>query len=329
MSDTIAVAFNALVPGGATRGELDRGRGRRLRWIEAGSGGPTVVLETGAGTTALTWAPILPALAGRSRVIAYDRSGFGASDLARPYSLDLQLGDLIAVLAEAAAGGPCVLVGHSWGGGLAQLAAQERPDLISGLVLIDPGDPETLARLPNVLIRKMVLGRCLWLALTWLGFGKGGLRKDIEADARAVSDDPEAQSRYVDAKLVYYSTRARVRTLLTREFRMIRKSSVEFGRRSAAAPLPDVPVTVLSAADQELFGPGTGWLGDLLTARHAELAASVNRGSHTVVEDSGHFIHSDQPAAVIEAVTEVLRQVQEVPDPRSLSSCAGTSRITA
>jgi pimeloyl-ACP methyl ester carboxylesterase len=45
------------------------------------------------------------------------------------------VGDLVAVL-EAV--GPCVLVGHSWGGLLAQLAAWERPDLITGLVLIDP-----------------------------------------------------------------------------------------------------------------------------------------------------------------------------------------------
>jgi pimeloyl-ACP methyl ester carboxylesterase len=50
-------------------------------------------------------------------VIAYDRAGYGASDAA-PVDLDLQLDDLVAVL-EVAGPGPCVMVGHSWGGLLA------------------------------------------------------------------------------------------------------------------------------------------------------------------------------------------------------------------
>jgi pimeloyl-ACP methyl ester carboxylesterase len=36
------------------------------------------------------------------------------------------------------------------------------------------------------------------------------------------------------------------------------------------------------------------------------VCASVPRGHHVVL-DSGHYIHHDRPAAVIEAVTDVLR----------------------
>lgn len=54
-------AVAALLPGGAKRGEIAFGQ-RRLRWIEAGTGGPTVVLDAASGTPALTWLPILPAL---------------------------------------------------------------------------------------------------------------------------------------------------------------------------------------------------------------------------------------------------------------------------
>jgi hypothetical protein len=71
--DVIAQAMSALIPGGARRGELVRGD-RVLRWVEAGVGRPTVVLEAASGTPALTWTPILPALAERTRVIAYDES---------------------------------------------------------------------------------------------------------------------------------------------------------------------------------------------------------------------------------------------------------------
>jgi len=101
------------VSGGVRRGELRRGS-RVLRWIEAGSGAPSVVLETGAESPATTWDPILGPLADRFRVVVYDRAGYGLSDPAAELTLDPQIGDLEALAAEI--GGACVVVGHSWGG---------------------------------------------------------------------------------------------------------------------------------------------------------------------------------------------------------------------
>ncbi|MCC5575674.1 hypothetical protein IMZ11_08460 [Microtetraspora sp. AC03309] len=92
MNDVIAQAMSALIPGGAARGELVRGH-RVLRWVEAGAGGPTVVLDAAGGTPALTWTPILPALAEHTRVIAYDRAGPGASDPAMPITIDSEVDD--------------------------------------------------------------------------------------------------------------------------------------------------------------------------------------------------------------------------------------------
>jgi hypothetical protein len=52
--DPVADVFDAYVPDGVRRGEVDRGD-RVLRWVEAGTGTPTVVLESGAASNALTW----------------------------------------------------------------------------------------------------------------------------------------------------------------------------------------------------------------------------------------------------------------------------------
>ena len=49
--------------------------------------------------------------------------------------------------------GPCVLAGHSWGGVLVQLLAFRRPDLVAGLVLVDPGHEEMESGLPLALRR--------------------------------------------------------------------------------------------------------------------------------------------------------------------------------
>jgi pimeloyl-ACP methyl ester carboxylesterase len=126
-------ALSALLNSDVEQRELDRG-GRTLSWFEAGEGTPTIVFEAGAMSPVIGFAGVFQALAPKHRVIAYDRAGYGASDPS-PVDLDLQLDDLIAILEEA---GPSVLVGHSWGGLLAQLASWARPDLISGLVLVDP-----------------------------------------------------------------------------------------------------------------------------------------------------------------------------------------------
>ncbi|MYV93202.1 hypothetical protein [Streptomyces sp. SID1034] len=51
-----------------------------MRWTEAGSGGPTVVLEAASGTPGLTWTPVLSTIAEHTRVIAYDRAGLVLAD---------------------------------------------------------------------------------------------------------------------------------------------------------------------------------------------------------------------------------------------------------
>jgi pimeloyl-ACP methyl ester carboxylesterase len=101
--------------------------------VEAGTGGPTVLLEAGGGDSAVRWAALLPRLAGLAHVVAYDRAGLGLSDPVRPLALQTQADDLIALIRHAGEG-PCVLVGHSWGGELVQLAAFEVPELVAGLV---------------------------------------------------------------------------------------------------------------------------------------------------------------------------------------------------
>src|SRR4051795_2869081 len=126
VDDPVVAALGALLESDVERGETVRDDGRRLRWVTAGEG-PTVVLVAGAGEVALDWAPILPALAERFRVIAYDRAGLGASDRVRPLTIGSQLDALAALLGVT---GPATLVGHSWGGLLAELTAMAHPELV-------------------------------------------------------------------------------------------------------------------------------------------------------------------------------------------------------
>ena len=90
----------------------------------------------------------MPLLAPHVRVAAYDRAGLGGSDPAPGLvTIDRQIDDLASVITGLATG-PCVLAGHSWGGMLVQLLAFRRPDLVAGLVLVDPGTRNWKARCP-------------------------------------------------------------------------------------------------------------------------------------------------------------------------------------
>src|SRR5690348_13847692 len=54
--------------------------GYRLHLREMGSGPPTVVLEAGLAGFSLDWGLVQPRVAQFSRVVAYDRAGYGWSD---------------------------------------------------------------------------------------------------------------------------------------------------------------------------------------------------------------------------------------------------------
>jgi len=129
--------------------EADVGTERRVvRRVAAGAGEPAVVLESGMNNGAAAWRRVMPLLAPHVRVVAYDRAGLGGSAPAPGLAtIDRQIDDLTSVITGLAAG-PCVLAGHSWGGVLVQLLAFRRPDLVAGLVLVDPGHEEMERGLP-------------------------------------------------------------------------------------------------------------------------------------------------------------------------------------
>jgi lipase len=70
-------------------------------------------------------------------VLAPDLIGHGQSSSAAPWTIDANVAAL-ATLIEDHADGPVVVVGHSFGGAVALSLAAACPDLVAGLVLLDP-----------------------------------------------------------------------------------------------------------------------------------------------------------------------------------------------
>ena len=137
-------------------GLVDIGDGRHLYLTCRGSGSPTVLLEAGAGNNAQIWdqlalppdsdqEAVFPAVAGFTRVCAYDRPGTLLDDdhLSRSdpvtgrRNAEEIVADLHALIHVAGLELPLVLAGHSFGGLVVRLYANTYPDDVAGLVLID------------------------------------------------------------------------------------------------------------------------------------------------------------------------------------------------
>jgi esterase len=118
--------------------------GTRLHYQERGIGMPILCIHgTGSGSPA--WAPAIPELARRGRVIAYDRRGFARSRSAepcRPVSVAEHADDAAALL-HALGATPAVVIGRSYGGSVAIDLALRYPAYVRALALLE-GVPESL-----------------------------------------------------------------------------------------------------------------------------------------------------------------------------------------
>lgn len=124
--------------------------GYRLHLNCTGTGNPTVVLLPGAGEISSTWGWIAPAVARDARVCAYDRAGRGWSEGGTSQQDGVALAaDLRTLLDRAHETGPYVLVGHSFGGLYVLNFAEQYPDQVAGVVLLDSTHPDMFTRLPT------------------------------------------------------------------------------------------------------------------------------------------------------------------------------------
>ncbi|MBW3554554.1 MAG: alpha/beta fold hydrolase [Gemmatimonadetes bacterium] len=109
--------------------------GIEMRWIEEGEG-PAVVCVHGIPTSPELWRYVIPRIRD-ARALAWEMVGYGegmSEGKGRDISVAAQAGHLARWLDDLEIR-PAVLVGHDLGGGVVQILAVRRPELVAGLVL--------------------------------------------------------------------------------------------------------------------------------------------------------------------------------------------------
>jgi pimeloyl-ACP methyl ester carboxylesterase len=295
--------------------------GRQMHLVESGAGSPVVVLESGIAASCLNWTNIHAQVARFTRVCSYDRASLGWSDSARtPRITSHLIEELHQLLNAANISGPYVLVGHSYGGMLVRAYAAKYPGEVAGLVLVDPlpasewlrpsQEQARILRWGTRLARRGALLARLGIVRVSLRMLSAGGRTMPKLIARLSSGRAESTlSRLVgEVQKMPRETWPMIQAHwcqpkgflgMSEYFKCLPQSAAE-----AAAlldPSPEIPVVVLSASNST----------PVQLAERAAMADHSLRGTHIVAEKSGHWIHLDEPALVVEAIRKMVKEAEK------------------
>jgi len=246
-------------------------------------GQPLIVLESGLGTPMDHWDRVLEGLSELGPVLAYDRPGIGKSepDEELPTIQNVHK-KLLALLNKLGQEPPYLLVGHSLGGAYVRGFAGYHPELVAGVIIIDPADfTETQAN-----------KRDYYQVLGW---------DDERIDQELASNARKSQARLDKAPQSIKEESQVLTAMRENDFREIRDH-----------PLPNVPVHILTGG---LYNPPAEFQTTKYDreayfrskmvhrlVRWTEVVNSVDKGMLFYSADAGHFVHYYDPELLISSV---------------------------
>ena len=274
-------------------GLVDIGGGRKMYLKCEGTGSPTVILVSGRSDRSDIWmtadseTAVFPAVAKFTHICAYDRPGTvtiagnaiepsRSTSVPQPITPKDAVADLHALLTAAKVPTPLVLVGHSFGGLIVRLYASTYPSEVAGLVLIDTVSEFMYDALTPT-------ERTMWVRLN-------------------SNYSPDLDKATVQEK-----------TDLVKGFEQLR----------AAPALKTMPAIVLTSDQpydfQLLIDKGSipsdtpVALGSIIYKAHLIGQESLSHTLHArqiTHPHSGHYIQTEQPQIVIDAIKEVVEKVR-------------------
>lgn len=244
--------------------------------------GPLVVLVPGLGDLRHGYRYLGPELvAGGYRAVAMDLRGHGDSSTGWPDYGTAAIGSDVLALIEHCGGGPATVVGNSFGAGAAVWAATERPEAVSGLVLIGP------------FVRDHALGRGMRLALKAAFGGPWRVRAwswyyGTLFPSRK-PDDFAAYRQALRENLAQPGRFAAVRAMLNR-------SDAATEARLAHVAVPTM--VLMGARDPDFPDPRA----------EADWIAERVGGTTVMIDEAGHYPHAEFPEATAPALLAFLER---------------------
>jgi len=246
-------------------------------------GQPVVIFENGHGTPMDNWDRIVENVAELAPAITYDRPGIGQSSPINEVPTLKNVADrLLRMLRHLELEPPYLLVGHSLGGVYVRGFAIYYPEMLAGLIIIDPADfTETHQN-----------KRAYYDVLDWEG---------TRVDSLINAFIEKRNDRHAKAPAPIRMSGQYLEKIRKEEFKEIKQSD-----------LPNIPVHIITGGrfdmperlrskdydDEALFRSKLKHR----IARWTEVVQSVDKGMLFYSGDAGHYVHWDDPDLVLSSI---------------------------
>jgi pimeloyl-ACP methyl ester carboxylesterase len=253
-----------------------------------------LVLLHGQPGSPADWVPVAGRLPARFRAVAADRPGYGSSRLAAggfAANARALLDDLDSRGVKRA-----VLVGHSYGGGVALSAASLAPERVEAVVLlasVGPGCVNGWDRLLAAPGAGQLCALVAWRLTPWIARARLAL-------IRRRRGRPLRPDEHVNWQVWGHTGREYRplwRTFLTEQRALLR----ELGELESAIPSVQAPVLLLADPEDTLVSVGTA----------RRLAQILPDARLQLVQGAGHHLPRRAPDVVADAIVAFLATVDE------------------
>jgi pimeloyl-ACP methyl ester carboxylesterase len=267
--------------------------GGRIAYDVTGEG-PLVVLAHGMGDNRNAYRFLVPLLAEAGyRVANADLRGHGESSTGWPsYSRTDTASDLLALIRHL--GGPAVIVGHSFAGGAATIAAAQTPELVTAVAEISP-------------FTRASASLSLGAFLTNRRYRRGGLRLagmaltgsvGIWASYLNIAFPGPKPADYTQA-IAALQANLRQPGRMAAAQKMGRSSSTDAGAALGSIRCP--ALVIEGSLDSDW--PNAPAEGDAIVA-----AMPSGLGQTVVIDGAGHYSHTQFPAQVAAVLLPFLKE---------------------
>ncbi|WP_144512927.1 alpha/beta hydrolase [Bacillus sp. FJAT-22090] len=277
-------------------GNLVKINDRVIHTIDSGSDDSkyTVILDAGLSCCSIDWYYIQPKVSEFSKVISFDRAGYGwSSSVKGKYTSENVVEDLIKVLEKLNTKPPYVLVGHSFGGLNMRLFASKYPKLVAALILIDSVhekrylSSEWDEERKNIHKKNLKLFRLGYITSS-LGIPR--LLKQPVGRKRL----PEPYQKYIN----YIGYNPKTFEAVYKEFFYSEESASQL--RDSKPLNKELPITVLSSNNND-----ASWV------KHQNILSNLTNNTIQIKTDDGHSIHLENPEIVIDTIKEVINKLDK------------------
>ncbi|MBK1733757.1 hypothetical protein CKO15_00350 [Halorhodospira abdelmalekii] len=246
-----------------------------------------------------SWSSLMPRLAERHRVVAYDQVPYGLSakpDPAEvgsaPFTLEAAVAHWRALLDHSLDHGTLaeqrvVLIGNSSGAAIALEAAYRHPEHVRGLVLINPMVTVDRPTLPHWLAATPQIEHLNLLAARWIGQRPWLLEASYHDPAR-LSEERRALATIHDEVAGWDLAWAEI----------FRRALIEPLDVEQALAKVEVPILVIIGAEDPIIP----------AADSHQVAARLKSAETVVIDDCGHVPHEECPEAVHTAIKQWLSE---------------------